>query len=103
MRLTPDLHLHSREHLLADDLSRMLGEPKRFAAYLGIAKFYDESDLRSLARYTLEKRDLPPERKGRYFFGALKGLTKKHGVTFIRRKKRKQKRKNHVTDHSRSA
>ncbi len=32
MRLTPDKKLHSREHLLADDLSRMMGEPKKFAA-----------------------------------------------------------------------
>ena len=50
MRLTPDKHLHSREHLLADDLSRSLLEPKRFASYLGIAKMYDEADLRALAK-----------------------------------------------------
>ena len=49
MRLTPDTHLHSREHLLADDLSGLMLEPKRFAAYLGVAKMYQESDLRALA------------------------------------------------------
>ena len=61
MRFEPDKHLHSREHVLADDLCRMMAEPKRFAAYLGIAKLYDESDLRALARRVREKEDLPTE------------------------------------------
>ena len=77
MRLTPDKHLHSREHLLADDLSRMLLEPKRFAAYLGIAKMYYESDLRTLARRVVEKEGLDPKNRGRYFFGALRRLERK--------------------------
>lgn len=72
MRLTPDKKLHSREHLLADDLSRMLGEEKRFASYLGISQRYYESDLRALARRVLEKQDLPPEARGKYFFAALR-------------------------------
>ncbi len=96
MRLTPDKHLHSREHVLADDLSRMLGEPKRFAAYLGIAKLYYESDLRALARYVREKYEkggLPPEARGKYFFGALRGLVKRPGVKF-KNMRRKKKRKN---------
>ncbi|MBI2640531.1 MAG: hypothetical protein HYW91_01435 [Candidatus Sungbacteria bacterium] len=97
MRLTPDKHLHSREHLLADDLSREMHESKKFAAYLGIAKLYHESDLRALAKYVREKYDrgeLPPEARGKYFFAALKGLTKRPGVKFRRRKnKRKKKRK----------
>lgn len=92
MRLTPDKHLHSKEHLLADDLSKMLGEPKRFAAYLGIAKLYYEGDLRSLAKRVLEKQDLPREARGKYFFGALKGFPKKQGVVFKKRKKRHGKR-----------
>ena len=89
MRLTPDKRLHSREHVLAEDLSRMLCEPKRFAAYLGIAKRYDESDLRALARYVTVKNNLPVDARGKYFFASLKGLVKKpkHG-----RKKTKHKR-----------
>ena len=77
MRFTPYKHLHSREHLLADDLSRMLLEPKRFGAYLGIARLYDEADLRALARRVLEKEGLDPGNRGRYFFGALRRLEKK--------------------------
>ena len=76
MRLTPDKRLHSREHVLADDLSQMMLEPKRFAAYLGIAKMYHESDLRALAKYVIRKPDLESKHRGKYFFGALKGLPK---------------------------
>lgn len=77
MRLTPDKHLHSREHLLADDLTRMMLEPKRFAAYLGIAEMYRESDLRALARRVVEKEGLDPRNRGRYFFGALRRLERR--------------------------
>ncbi len=80
MHLTPDKKLHSREHVLAEDLSQALAEPKRFAAYLGIAKHYHESDLRALARYAVEKKDLPVEARGKYFFASLKGLIKKRHV-----------------------
>ncbi len=92
MRLEPDKHLHSKEHLLADDLSRQMREPKKFAAYLGIAKLYYESDLRSLAKYVLGKEDLPVESRGKYFFAALKSLPKKPRVK-LKRKKRKKKRR----------
>lgn len=102
MRFEPDKHLHSKEHLLADDLSREMREPKRFAAYLGIAKLYYESDLRALAKYVHEKYDrgeLPPEARGKYFFAALKGFSKKPGVKFIRHKnKHKKKSKNKRND-----
>ena len=77
MRLTPDTKLHSREHLLADDLSRALGESKRFPAYLGIALRHYERDLRALLRYVLEKNDLPTEARGKYFFAALRRLPKR--------------------------
>jgi len=77
MKLEPDKYLHSKEHLLADDLSKMMLEPKKFAAYLGIAKLYYESDLRALVRRVLEKNDLPSQARGKYFFAALKGLVKK--------------------------
>lgn len=90
MKLEPDKHLHSKEHLLADDLSRMLGENKKFAAYLGIAKLYYESDLRGLVRRVLEKEDLPPEARGKYFFAALRGLDKKPGIKFKRKKSKKR-------------
>lgn len=90
MRFEPDKHLHSKEHLLADDLSKMLGEPKRFAAYLGIAKLYYESDLRALARRVLENENLPIEARGKYFFGCLRGLIKNSGVKFVHTKRKKK-------------
>ena len=94
MRLQPDKKLYSKEHLLADDLSTMMGEPKRFAAYLGIAELYHESDLRALARYVLEKEELPPESRGKYFFACLKNLTKRAGAKLKRtRGKKKDKKK----------
>ena len=77
MRLTPDTHLHSREHMLADDLSRMMLEPKRFSAYLGIARMYRESDLRALAKRVIAKPDLDPGSRGKYFFGSVRGLVKR--------------------------
>lgn len=91
MRLTPDKHLHSREHVLADDLSKIVAEPRRFAAYLGIAKLYYESDLRALAKYVCAKENLPADARGKYFFAALKGLPKKTGVKFKRLKKKQKK------------
>lgn len=92
MRLTPDKKLHSREHLLAEDLSRMMGEPKKFPAYLGIAILYDGSDLRALARYVLEKQDLPPDARGKYFFAALRGLLPRPDARLKRRRPRKKKK-----------
>ena len=89
MRLTPDKKLHSRSHLLADDLTGIMAEPKRFAAYLGIAKRYEESDLRGLARRVREKADLPIEARGKYFFAALRGLAPTPGA--------KKKKKKHGT------
>ena len=78
--------LHSAEHLLAEDISKMMLESQRFAAYLGIARIYWESDLRALAKRVLAKRDLPPQNRGKYFFGALKGLTKKDVKSRARKK-----------------
>ena len=93
MRLTPDKKLHSREHVLADDLSRMMGEPKKFAAYLGIAELYYESDLRGLASRVREKEDLPSEARGKYFFAAIKGFAKKPGAALKRARQRKKRKK----------
>lgn len=78
IKLKSNKKLHSREHLLADDLSKMMAEPKRFAAYLGIAKLYNESDLLALAKKVLAKKDLPSESRGKYFFAVLKTLPKKN-------------------------
>ena len=98
MRFEPDKKLHSREHVLADDLSHMLGEPKKFAAYLGIAKRYYERDLRALARNVREKPDLPPDAYGKYFFACLKGLppTSEFLATQRRKKSNRQKKKTHA-------
>ena len=86
--ITPSKNLHSREHLLADDLSQALAEPTRFAAYLGIAKRYYESDLRGLMRRVLEKADLPMEARGKYFFAVLRGF-----IPRIKPKRKKKKAK----------
>ncbi len=95
MRLTPDTKLHSRVHLLADDLARALGELGRFGSYLGVAARYSESDLRGLLRRVLEKSDLPPEARGKYFFAALRGLRplprKKKKPTGKKKKTKKDK------------
>jgi len=84
-------HLHSPEHVLADDLSREMRESKKFAAYLGIAKLYHESDLRGLAKYIIAKKELEPKNRGKYFFGALRRLPKKFGVKFNRSIKKNEK------------
>ncbi len=84
-------YLHSKEHVLADDLSRMLGEPKRFASYLGLAVLYHESDLRALARRVLTKEDLPATARGKYFFAAVAGLHKRLGARLKRRKRQKRR------------
>lgn len=99
MQLKRNKHLHSKEHLLADDLSRAMLEEKKFAAYLGIAKLYHESDLRRLMRYVLEKTDLLREARGKYFFASLKGLEKRSSVKFkreanLRNKQKRQNKKN---------
>ncbi len=77
IKLRPNKKLHSREHVLADDLCKTMAEPKRFAAYLGIAWLHHEEDLRALAKRVLAKRDLPMESRGKYFFASLKDLPKR--------------------------
>ncbi len=65
---------------MADDISKMMLEPKNFAAYLGITKLYHEDDLRSLAKRVVARKGLPVEARGKYFFAALKNLIKKTNV-----------------------
>jgi len=48
-------HLHSKDHVLADELSSKLGEPKRFGLYLRMAKKYNHDFLRRIAAGILEK------------------------------------------------
>lgn len=93
MRLERSKHLHSREHVLADDLSHLMLEPKRFASYLGIARMYHESDLRALAKRVVSKPDLDPKNRGKYFFGALRGLPEKDSwLRELRRRRRTRER-----------
>lgn len=49
--------LHRREHVLADDLSRQMSEPKRFAAYLGLAMRFPENVLRRIASEVKDSYD----------------------------------------------
>lgn len=46
--------LHRREHVLADDLSRQMNEPKLFAKYLGLAMRYPEDVLRRMASEVMD-------------------------------------------------
>ena len=48
-------YLHSKDHVLADELSNKLGEPKRFGLYLRMAKKYNHDFLRRIAGDILEK------------------------------------------------
>ncbi|GAC1412550.1 MAG: hypothetical protein NVSMB66_1840 [Candidatus Doudnabacteria bacterium] len=47
-------HLHSPNHLLADELSKRMREPKRFGFYLKMAEKHDHSVLRRIAGFVLE-------------------------------------------------
>ncbi len=100
--------LHSAAHVLADDLAHLMGEPKRFAAYLGIARRYYESDLRGLARRVREKEDLPMDARGKYFFAALRGLApnptaRKKKMPFPTKKKKSVKKRHAKRKSNRTA
>lgn len=86
MKFRPDKKLHSPSHLLADDLAKMMAEPQKFAAYLGITKLYFADDLRALAKQVRDKKDLPAESRGKYFFAALRRLARKPKPGLIRPK-----------------
>lgn len=74
---------------MADDLSRMMNEPKKFAAYLGITKIFPETELRALAKYVVAKKDLDANDRGKYFFGAIRNMT---GKMATRKKKMRVKK-----------
>jgi hypothetical protein len=46
--------LHSPDHLLADELSQKLNEPKRFGFYLRMATKHDHGILRRIAGEVME-------------------------------------------------
>ena len=51
-----DTHLHSPNHLLADELSLKLNDRKHFAFYLKMAVLYNHDYLRNLAGQVLESK-----------------------------------------------
>ena len=53
-----DKHLHSPNHLLADELSVKLNDRKHFAFYLKMAVLYNHDFLRNLAGQVLEGREV---------------------------------------------
>jgi len=57
-----NVHLHSANHLLADELSVMLGDKKHFGFYLKMATLYDHNLLRRLAGQVLEGNATTPGR-----------------------------------------
>ena len=58
-------HLHSANHLLADELAIKLNDKKHFALYLGMAKRHDHQFLRKILGEVLEKNVV--ETPGRLF------------------------------------
>lgn len=50
-----DPHLHSPDHVVADELIRLFGEPKNFAFYLGIAKRTNHAVIKRIAGQVMEK------------------------------------------------
>jgi len=65
-------YLHSPSHLLADELSRKFGEPKRFGFYLKMAEKYDHNLLRRIAGAVAEAN---PKKPGALFTFLLKKET----------------------------
>ena len=49
-------HLHSPNHLLADELSQKLNDRKHFAFYLKMAVLYNHDFLRGLAGQIMESK-----------------------------------------------
>jgi hypothetical protein len=58
-------HLHSPNHLLADELSVKLNDRKHFAFYLKMAVLYDHNYLRNLAGQIMESKTV--QTPGRLF------------------------------------
>ena len=58
-------YLHSPNHLLADELSQKLNDPKHFGFYLKMTTLYDHNMLRKLAGDILENKNV--ETPGKLF------------------------------------
>jgi formamidopyrimidine-DNA glycosylase len=56
IKKTKDQHLHSPNHVLADELSVRLNDRKHFGFYLKMATLYDHNQLRRLAGEVLESK-----------------------------------------------
>lgn len=55
-----DSHLHSANHVLAEELSLKMNEPKRFGFYLKMAVSHDHNVLRRIAGQVLESNAKKP-------------------------------------------
>ena len=60
-----NIHLHSPNHLLADELSVKLNDRKHFAFYLKMAVLYNHDFLRNLAGQIMESKNV--ETPGKLF------------------------------------
>lgn len=69
-------HLHSSSHILADELSNKMGEPKRFGFYLKMALKYDHNKLRGIAAKVLESKSRNPGALFTYLLSHEKKLEK---------------------------
>lgn len=56
----PDSKLHSPNHILAEELSIKMGEPKRFGFYLKMAITHDHNVLRRIAGGVAESKAKNP-------------------------------------------
>lgn len=61
--------MHSPAHLLADELSKKLGEPRRFGFYLKLAVTHDHNILRRIMGQVMESN---PKKPGALFTFLLK-------------------------------
>ena len=78
-----DKHLHSPNHLLADELSIKLNDRKHFAFYLKMAVLYNHDFLRNLAGQIMENKNA--KTPGRLFAY----LIKKHNEEMSKNDKNK--------------
>lgn len=74
-KIKRNTHLHSDNHLVADELSQKLKDKKHFAFYLKMAVLYNHDWLRSLAARVLEQKNVTTP--GRLFAYLVKEERKK--------------------------
>lgn len=71
-----DSHLHSPNHVLADELCAKLNDRKRFGFYLRMAMLYNHDFLRNLASQVVESRNV--KTPGKLFAFLIKQHNLKH-------------------------